>query len=203
MPTVLVIIEIAIALGLMIFVHELGHFLAAKWFGVWVRKFAIGFGPSIVKWQRGETEYSLRVLPLGGFVELMGDLPESEGGDNPRAPWRRPAWQRVVVFAAGVGMNALLAIPLFTAASMIGVSAPSSLVGGVAPLSPAEAAGLKAGDRIVEINGNRINSFLDLQTLVSSSDAGSAFDVTVERPVADSSEEADGAGRMDASHLRE
>jgi regulator of sigma E protease len=179
---VLYAVEIAVALGLIIFVHELGHFAAAKAFGVWVRRFAIGFGPVLLKWRRGETEYSLRAFPLGGFVEPMGDHPDSEGGDDPRALWRRPAWQRSVVFAAGVFMNGVLAIVFFTVASMIGISAPSPLVGDVTPMLPAEKAGIKAGDRIVAINGRPVESFEDVMTTVSSGAAGTAFDVTVERP---------------------
>jgi regulator of sigma E protease len=198
LSTVLYVIEIAIALGLIILVHELGHFLAAKGFGVWVRRFAIGFGPAIVKWRQGgplpadgmpglddpnryATEYSLRVLPLGGFVEPMGDHVDGEGGDDPRALWRRPAWQKIVVFSAGVAMNAVLAVVFFTAASMIGVQAPSSLVGDVTPFMAAEKAGIKAGDRIVAINGQPVRSFEDIMTIISSSDAGTKFSVTVER----------------------
>ena len=188
MQTVLYVVEIAIALGLIIFVHELGHFVAAKGFGVWVRRFAIGFGPPIIKWTRGDTEYSLRAFPFGGFVEPMGDHPESEGGDDPRALWRRPAWQRIIVFAAGVAMNAVLAVVFFTAAFMIGVKAISPLVGAVTPLMPAQKAGILPGDRIVAINDTPVESFDDIQTILSSSDAGTAFDVTVERPKAGAAE---------------
>ncbi len=182
MSNILYAVEIAVALGLIIFVHELGHFLAAKAFGVWVRRFAIGFGPALVKWTRGETEYSLRAIPLGGFVEPMGDHPDSEGGDNPRALWRRPAWQRAVVFAAGVVMNGVLAVIFFTVASLVGVSAPSSIVGEVLPLMPAQKAGIKAGDRIVAINGEPVQSFEDVLTTIKTQDAGTIFDVAVERP---------------------
>jgi regulator of sigma E protease len=160
--TVLYVVEIAVALGLIIFVHELGHFLACKWFGVWVRKFAIGFGPPLITWTRGDTEYSLRAFPLGGFVEPMGDHPESEGGGDPRALWRRPAWQRIVVFAGGVFMNAVLAVLFFTAAFMIGVSAMSPVVGGVVPLMPAQKAGILPGDRITAINEAPVESFEDI-----------------------------------------
>ena len=183
MSTVLYVFEVAVALGLIIFVHELGHFLAAKGFGVWVRRFAIGFGPPIVKWQRGETEYSVRAFPLGGFVEPMGDHPDSEGGDDPRALWRIPAWQRIVVFSAGVFMNAVLAVVFFMAAWMIGLSAVPPVVGSVVPGSPAQAAGLEPGDRIIAINGQRVRTFDDLLAKVTSDDAGTAFNVTVLRRV--------------------
>ena len=198
MSTFVNIIQVAIALGLIILVHEVGHFVAAKGFGVWVRRFAIGFGPAIVKWRRGgplpedgvvaadapnryATEYSLRVLPLGGFVDLMGEHPDAEEQEDPRALWRRPAWQKIIVFAAGVAMNAVLAIVFFTVASMVGVQAPSPVVGDVAAFLPAERAGIKAGDRIVALNGQAVASFEDIMTIISSSDAGTKFSVTVER----------------------
>jgi regulator of sigma E protease len=199
LSTVLYVIEIAIALGLIILVHELGHFLAAKGFGVWVRRFAIGFGPAIVKWRQGgplpadgmpgpddpnryATEYSLRVLPLGGFVEPMGDHADGEGGDDPRALWRRPAWQKIVVFSAGVAMNALLAVVFFTVASLIGIQASSTLVGAVTPMMAADKAGIKAGDRLVAVNGIPVQSFDDVMSIIAFRDAGSKFSITVDRP---------------------
>lgn len=182
MPNFLHLFEIAVALGLIIFVHELGHFAAAKAFGVWVRRFAIGFGPPIIKFQRGETEYSFRAIPLGGFVEPMGDHPDSEGGSDPRALWRLAAWKRAVVFGAGVFMNGILAIVLFTTASLIGINVPAPEVGMVIPGLSADKAGLKPGDRIVSINGAAVKSFEDIMTYVMLSDAGTAFDVVVDRP---------------------
>jgi len=177
----LYIIEVVIAFGAVIFVHELGHFLAAKWCGVHVRKFAIGFGPTLVKWQPGETEYSLRPIPLGGFVDLAGEHPDVDEEDNPRALWRRPAWQRVIVFSAGVGMNAVLAVVLFAVASLVGVKTIAPVVGQVAPFKPAAEAGIQTGDRIVRINGRTVDSFLDIQSIVAGRDAGAAFDVVVQR----------------------
>ncbi len=181
MSNILYAVEIAVALGLIIFVHELGHFLAAKAFGVWVRRFAIGFGPALVKWKRGETEYSLRAFPLGGFVEPMGDHPDSEGGDNPRALWRLPAWQRATVFAAGVTMNAFLALVLFAVAPLVGKQVIVPIVGAVMPGSPAEKVGIKAGDRIVSIDGEPVESFEDLRMTVNLADAGTPFDLRIER----------------------
>ena len=188
MDTVLYAFEIAVALGLIIFVHELGHFLAAKWCGVWVRRFAIGFGPPIVKWTRGETEYSLRILPLGGFVEPMGDSPTSEGGDSPRALWRKPAWQKILIFAAGVVMNAFLAMILFGLAPIVGLEAPLPVVGGVLPDMPAAQADIRPGDRIVRINGSRVESFEDVIWTVALAGVGTKFEVELERPVPGSEE---------------
>jgi regulator of sigma E protease len=188
LDTVLYAFEIAVALGLIVLTHEAGHFLAAKWCGVWVRRFAIGFGPPLIKWTRGDTEYSLRILPLGGFVEPMGDTPESEGGDSPRALWRKPAWQKIAIFSAGVVMNALLAMILFGLAPIVGVEAPLPVVGGVLPDMPAAQAGIQPGDRIVRINGNRVESFEDVIWTVALVDADTAFNLEIERPVPGSEE---------------
>jgi regulator of sigma E protease len=183
--TLLYIIEIVVAIGLIIFVHELGHFLAAKRFGVRVRKFALGMGPPIVRWTHGETEYSLRWIPVGGFVDLVGEHPEADEADDPRGLWRRPAWQKIIVFSAGVVMNAALALVLFALAPIVGIQAPVPIVGGVAPGMPAEKAGVLPGDRIVAIDGRPINSFEELIWTVALSDAGTAFQMDLDRPASE------------------
>ena len=184
MPNPLYVLEVVIGFGLVIFIHELGHFLAAKWCGVHVRKFAIGFGPPILKWQPGETEYSLRPIPLGGFVDLAGEHPDVDEEDNPRALWRRPAWQRVTVFSAGVVMNAVLALVLFTVAPIVGMQVPAPVIGEVREGFPAEKAGFKPGDRIVAINGEKVHSFDDVQLELALSEPGTTFAMSVERPTA-------------------
>jgi regulator of sigma E protease len=189
LPTILYVVEIAVAVGLLILVHELGHFLTAKWFGVRVRKFAMGMGPVLVKWQRGDTEYSLRPIPIGGFVDLAGEHPEAEGADDPKALWRRPAWQRIVIFSAGVVMNALLAIVLFSAAFLIGVNVIAPVAGEILPGSPAQIAGIRAGDRILALGiagqePTPIQAFDDLMYTVTLENAGTVFTIEVERPAA-------------------
>lgn len=178
----LFIIEAIVALGLIILVHELGHFLTAKYFGVRVRRFALGMGPIIVKWTRGETEYSLRWIPVGGFVDLAGEHGEADGADDPRGLWRRPPWQRVVIFSAGVVMNVVLALVLFAVAPIVGIQAPVPVVGKVTPSMPAQKAGIEPGDRIVAINGEPIASFEDVIWMVALSPAGTTFVVDLERP---------------------
>jgi len=164
-------------------VHELGHFLTAKWFGVRVYRFALGMGRPIVKWQGGETEYSLRWIPLGGFVDLAGEHPSSEDGGDPRGLCNKPAWQRVVVFSAGVAMNAVLAVVLFMVAPLVGLRVESAEVGGLEAGLPAAQAGLQVGDRIVAIDGNPVTAFRDIPFALVLKDAGEAFNLTVERPV--------------------
>jgi len=178
----LYVLEIAVAFGLVIFIHELGHFLAAKWCGVHVRKFAIGFGPPVLRWQPGETEYSIRPIPLGGYVDLAGEHPDVDEEYNPRALWRRPTWQRVLVFSAGVLMNAVLAVVLFTVAPIVGMQVPAPVIGDMVDGFPADEAGLQAGDRIVAIDGEKVLSFFDVQSEVGLSKAGTTFSVTIERP---------------------
>ena len=181
MSTILYLVEIAVAIGLLILVHELGHFLTAKWFGVHVRRFALGMGPVLVKWQRGDTEYSLRPIPIGGFVDLAGEHPEAEGADDPKALWRRPVWQRAVIFAAGVAMNLVLALALFILAPAIGMRAAAPIVGGVVERSPAARADIRPGDRIVSINSQPVQSFEDIIASIGLRRAGTEFQVVVER----------------------
>lgn len=184
MPTAVYALEVALALGLIIFVHELGHFLAAKVFGVRVRRFGFGlpFTRPLVKWTRGETEYGFYPVLIGGFVDLAGEHRQAEGADDPKALWRRPAWQRIVIFSAGVAMNTLLAFAFFSAAFLTGVKALSPVVGGTLPDSPAEKAGIRPGDRIVALGGRPVRSFDDLVYRVSLQDEGTEFRVSVERP---------------------
>jgi regulator of sigma E protease len=181
--SVLNIVEIVIAVGLIIFIHELGHFASAKAFGVRVRKFAMGMGPVIVKWGKGETEYSLRWVPLGGFVDLVGEHPEADEADDPRGLWRRPAWQKVIVFTAGVFMNAVMALILFTLAPVVGIEVPPPVVGGVSPGMPAAKAGILPGDHILAIDGRPTDSFEDLLNDVGLSNAGTTFEMAMGRPV--------------------
>lgn len=189
MSNVVYILQIIVALGLIILVHELGHFLTAKWFGVRVHRFAIGMGPVLVKWQRGETEYSLRwLLPLGGFVDLAGEHPSAQGGDDPRGLCNKPAWQRLVVFASGVAMNAALAVTLFTVAPLVGILVSTTEMGEPVPDMPAAAAGIQAGDRLVALDGEWVESFDDILNMIASQREGTAFHLTVERPVAGSAE---------------
>jgi regulator of sigma E protease len=170
--------------------------MTAKWFGVHVRKFALGMGPIIgipmrsggrwvyrplLQWGKGETEYSLRWFPLGGFVDLVGEHPEAETGSDPRGLCNKPAWQRCIVFSAGVVMNAVLAMVLFAVAPIVGIQAPVPIIGSVIETMPAAKAGIQPGDRIVAINGKPVQSFEDLIWTVALADAGTSFQIELER----------------------
>lgn len=171
------ILEFVIGLGLVVFVHELGHFIAAKSVGIKVDRFALGFGPRLVGFQRGDTEYSLRALPLGGYIRMPGQddfRPRKEIADeDPRSYNAKPVWARLVVVSAGVVMNVVLALVLFVTIAMIGRDFPAPVVGSVrkhfpaaevritwdrGPTSrpatqPVTTTGLQAGDRITRIEG--------------------------------------------------
>ncbi|HEY3247404.1 MAG TPA: M50 family metallopeptidase [bacterium] len=152
MPNLLAAI---IAFGVMIFVHELGHFLVAKRAGVTVHAFALGFGPRLVGFRYGGTDYAINLLPFGGFVRMAGEDLDT-AADDPGSFRRKSVWQRMAVIAAGPGMNLLLSIVLLSALAIsIGVpTAVSNRIGTLLPGWPAEQAGLRPGDAIVAIDGH-------------------------------------------------
>jgi regulator of sigma E protease len=156
--------------ALLILVHEFGHFLTAKWAGIRVDEFGIGFPPRLVGVKRGETIYSINLLPIGGFVKMPGENGETtdaNGVVDPRAFASKSPGKRAIVLLAGVTMNLLLAIVLFTAAEAVGPVQYLSYVRSVQAGSPAQAAGMQSGDHILSVNGNPITYFSDLMTQVN------------------------------------
>jgi regulator of sigma E protease len=165
--------------GLLIFIHELGHFAVAKWFDIRVHEFALGFGPVIAGFERGETRYNLRAVPLGGFVRMAGM--EETDADDPRGFNRKPVLARALVIAAGPVMNFVLAALLYASLLMfVGVDATdTSRLGEILPTCgttqqvqqacPGYAAGLRPGDEVISINGNRVATWRDIQTQVANS----------------------------------
>jgi regulator of sigma E protease len=154
------------ALGVIIFVHELGHLLMAKAFGVRVETFSLGFGKRLGGFRRGETDYRVSLVPLGGYVRLGGEDPESRTGD-PREFLAKPRWQRVLVYLAGPAMNVALAILLIAIVFMIGIEVPDlqeipPVVGTVEPESSAAGAGLRSGDLILEVGGRPVTRWQDV-----------------------------------------
>lgn len=179
----LIVIAIALAgLGLLIFVHELGHFLAAKFSGVKVKEAALGFGPPIFKKARGETLYSIRVLPLGGFVKLAGMEPEEkiEPGEEDRAFDNQSTFKKIAIIAAGPIMNILFAIPVFASIFMIGIHEQTTVIASVMRGSTAEKANIKAGDRVVEIDGKKINKWEQISETIAPK-ADKKVDIVIER----------------------
>jgi len=150
------IFAFVLILLVLVFVHELGHFVSAKAFGVRVHEFGFGYPPRIAAFKRGETEYSVNWLPLGGFVRLAGEEDPSEKG----ALAAKSPWVRLVVLAAGSFMNVLLPVLLFSASWMIPqhVTVGDVSVKSVAVGSPAERAGLQPGDLIHEVAGRRVRN---------------------------------------------
>lgn len=175
------IILVIIGIGLLIFIHELGHFLVAKKIGVRVYAFSLGFGPALFKKQWGETEYRLSLVPLGGYVKLAGENPEEE---KTGASWEfssKPVGHRAAVIVAGVAMNAVLAFLAFVIAFRIGVPFITAEVGQVVPGWPAWEAGIQRGDKIVEIDGDKDLDFEDLFTIVALSDSDKGVHLKIER----------------------
>lgn len=171
-----------IVVGILIFVHELGHFVAARAFGVKVLRFSIGFGPRIAGFTRGDTEYVIGALPLGGYVLMHGMSPDDDLDplDRGRSLLDKPLWQRAIVSLAGPLMNLLIAAPAFMVVRAADTERLPPIVGTVADGSPAAAAGLMEGDRIVEIDEQTIRFFSDMQSIVRAS-PGVALDFVIER----------------------
>jgi regulator of sigma E protease len=141
-------------LGLLIFIHELGHFLVAKWCDVHVKAFSIGFGPALpgCSFRRGETTYKLAVIPLGGFVKMVGEGSGDEGKDDPRSFQNKAVWQRMAIISAGVTMNVLLGFACFVFVYMAhGVKRAPSVVDAILVGSPAWEKGLRTGGVIHQI----------------------------------------------------
>lgn len=143
---------------LLIFVHELGHFIVAKLSGVRVNEFAIGMGPAIYKKQRGETLYAIRAFPIGGYCAMEG---EDEDSDDPAAFNNKPAWKRACVLAAGSFMNLVTCVVLLIIIAFA-IGQATTTISEVSPGSPAEKAGVMAGDTVVAVDGTAINEWDDL-----------------------------------------
>jgi RIP metalloprotease RseP len=160
----LTIAKVALGLGFVIFIHELGHFLLAKWNGVKVEKFSIGFGPTLFGWRRGETEYVLAALPLGGFVKMLGEGPDEQASQStdPRAYPNKSVSARMAIISAGVIMNLLLAAACFVFFYQHERHDSPAVLGEVIAGSPAYEAGLMVGDEIAAIDDRRDLGFTDL-----------------------------------------
>jgi len=176
------ILSFIVLLGILIFVHELGHFLVAKYSGVGVLKFSLGFGPRLVGKKYGETEYLLSLIPLGGYVKLLGESDDDELSpeDRKRSFLQQPVWVRMAIVAAGPLFNFLLAIVIFFMVFMSGVPVLTSQIGSVQEGSAAAAAGLLENDTITAIDGRNIDRWNKLAEIISESE-GKLITLTILR----------------------
>lgn len=167
-------VAIVLVLGALIFFHELGHFAVAKSMGIGVHTFALGFGKKLVGFSRGGTEYRICVVPLGGYVQLMGENPDEELSsheDARKSFSHRPPWQRMLVVGAGPVFNFVLALGIYAGIFLfVGQQMLAPTVGAVQEGMPADKAGLKAGDRIVSIQGEPIDYWHQLSEHIRGSD---------------------------------
>ena len=170
---IIFILSVLFAIGL----HELGHFATAKWFGIKVDRFFIGFGPRLWSIKRGETEYGVSAFPIGGYVRIAGmnPLEEISPEDQPRTFKAKPAWQRAIVLAAGSVTHFIVALIVIAAilatAGEIDPNRPTLEIGQVGSLTsstkaPAEVAGVRAGDRVVAIDGRPVSDWRDVQAAI-------------------------------------
>ena len=175
--TILYILLAILLFGVLIAIHEFGHFTAAKLCGVRVEEFAIGMGPVLWKKQKGETQYSLRAVPVGDFCAMAG---EDEASDDPRAFTSQPVWKRLIILAAGSFMNFLLGlvIVIIIYAGATGFRAPV-IVDFMDGCPYESAGGFQAGDRILSIDGHRIYQYSDIADFLSRGDG--TYDIVVRR----------------------
>lgn len=182
MTTILAFIFV---LGVLIFVHELGHFMAARRVGIRVLTFSLGFGPKLLKFKRGDTVYCISAIPLGGYVKMAGENPKDARSGAEDEFLSKSKWQRFQVLIMGPAMNVVLA--LFVMAGVFYQGAPTPaynkqavVIGGFGPHSPAEAAGLQVGDRVLAVDGDPVRDWEDFLITVGPK-AGREVTITAER----------------------
>jgi len=195
------ILIFVVALLFSVMLHEAGHFVAAKRFGMKATQFFVGFGRTLWSYRRGETEYGIKAIPAGGFVKIVGmtELEDVDPADEPRSFRRKPGWQRIIVLAAGSFMHFVLALVLlFALAAGIGLAgaSASAAVGAVDscvpasltaacqasdPASPAKQAGIRAGDKIVAVAGVPVRNWAQMGKVLRRQPAGTPVAVTVQR----------------------
>ncbi len=168
------LISFIVVLGILIFIHELGHFAVAKFSGVGVERFSLGFGPRIIAVKRGETEYCISIVPFGGYVKMVGESPSEDVSpeDRRRSFTHKPLSVRSAIVAAGSVMNIVLALVLFPLIFMIGVQVPAYMddeprIGYVYAGEAGDKAGLEKGDIIEEVDGREVESWEDLYKVIA------------------------------------
>ena len=178
------IVAFLITLGVLVVFHELGHFVVARWCGVKVLRFSVGFGRIVWARKRGpdQTEWALSAIPLGGYVK-MADEREGrvEAADLPRAFNRQNVWKRMAIVAAGPIANLLLAVLLFAGTYIAGIPGQRPLLAAPPPSSPAAAAGLRAGDLVVDVDGEPVASWQELRWRLIKTQGNDSAQIAVER----------------------
>jgi len=180
------LIYFVLILGVIILVHEFGHFIWAKKFGVYVHEFALGMGPKIWSKQKGETTYSLRAIPIGGFCAMAGEDGEETDEKGKKIPknrkfYAKPIWQRFLILFFGAGNNFILAfLFLFLAGLFGGAQVMDPVISGVTKDYPVDVAGIKEGDKILEVNGHKTSTIDDVQLYITLNKVGSELDLKIE-----------------------
>jgi len=180
---VIYFLSFLIVLGILIFVHEFGHFLVARRLGVGVTKFSFGFGPKLAGVKRGETEYLVSAIPLGGYVKLVGENDEEEvpPEERDKAFYGKPVWVKMAIVFAGPFANLVFAFLVFWVIFQSGVPVLTPKIGDVMPDTPAARAGIKAGDLVVRIGDREITTWEELAAGIRDSGAGQELAMTVRR----------------------
>ena len=176
------LISFIVLLGILIFVHELGHFLAARIGGVGVLKFSLGFGPKIFGKKIGETEYVLSWIPLGGFVKFLGESGTEElpPEDEKRSFYKQPTWKRLLIVLAGPVFNFLLAIVIFFIVYMYGLPTLLPVIGEMSADSAAASAGIVSGDKIIALNDKKVTYWDEIRPIIAESE-GNEVKVLLQR----------------------
>ena len=180
------VLRFIVVIGVLILVHELGHFAVARLTGVGVERFSIGFGPVLLRWRGKETEYCLSLIPMGGYVKMMGEESPMEGGEAlpyeaKKAFALKPLWARFLIVFAGPGMNFILAVVIFAIVfATFGRPVWPAAVGRVVDGSPAAAAGIKTGDVVLAVNARSVTYWEDLERALAKS-GGHPITVRIKR----------------------
>ncbi len=177
------LLAFTVVIGILVFIHEFGHFIVARLCGVGVEVFSLGFGPKILTRKMGRTQYCISAIPLGGYVKMVGEDPSADVDpeDEDASFTRKKLWQKSLIVAAGPVFNFFLAIFIFYLLyQFMGVYLASPIVGKVMPDSPALKAGIQQGDVIKEINQTKMESFEDIALLINTAQ-GSQLEVIIDR----------------------
>lgn len=161
------ILQVVLGIGLVIFVHELGHFMAARWCGVRVEVFSLGFGPKLFGWRRGDTLFQVAAVPLGGYVKVAGEYFDGSKDREPGTLSSLNVPQRFLYYSGGVIMNVVFALVVMPLVMFAGMPAVMPVIGAPTPGMPAWEAGLPAGARILEVGGQPVEDFVQLYTAVA------------------------------------